>query len=92
MNQRVWLQLNWSEVRVVFNFSASHKLIVPSSPKLLPMKSENEGQVVVQEPLRLIYLRDEFTLSVSDNTIAASLSILLPVLSENGIEKQVCYC
>jgi hypothetical protein len=41
---------------------------------------------------RLSKVRDVFDLSASDNLIPPSLPISLPVLCENEMKQQVCYC
>jgi hypothetical protein len=66
-------------VRDLFVLSNSDKLMAASGAirTLLPRESE---------------VREEFERSASDNTVAPSLPISLPVSSENELKQQVYYC
>jgi hypothetical protein len=72
-------------VRDEFNLSASAKLIAPSSPILLSVKSENEIPAIALLLRRLSDMRVEFDLSASDNLVAPSLPMLFTELSENEL-------
>jgi hypothetical protein len=47
MKQSMWLQLRTTDVRDVFDMSASNNLIPPSSPIELSVLSENKESVTI---------------------------------------------
>jgi hypothetical protein len=67
-------------VRVVFDLSASNKLLAPSP---IPFSVLTEMMQQMQSvPLRLTEVRDEFRSNASANLITPSSPILFPTLSE----------
>jgi hypothetical protein len=73
------LRLRLSEVRDVFDTSASDNLITPSLPMSLAVLSENEMKMSKLHR-RLSSVRDEFDLSASNNLITRSGPMSLSVL------------